>query len=93
MIIMRTLETREGWCFQANHVRGVDARLADGLTRWDAEKIHQAQNAECPEIAWQVQELGDVERQMCSEILGGGTPVEELKLRLEGLTRRVGGCG
>ena len=50
---------------------GVDNRLADGLTRWKEEQIPERLNAERPEIAWQVQELGDGERQMCSEILRG----------------------
>ena len=33
------------------------------------------------------------EQLMCSEILREGTHLEELQLRLEGLTRRIGGCG
>ena len=44
-----------------------------------------------PEIAWQTQEHAEGDRQMCSEVLRGGTPLEELQLRLERLTRRVGG--
>ena len=41
----------------------------------------------------QVQELGTGEQVMCSEILREGTHLKELQLRLEGLTRRTGGCG
>jgi len=58
MRMMGALEGRGRWCFQARHVRGVDNRLADGLTRWREEQIPEKLNAECPEIAWQVQELG-----------------------------------
>ena len=70
---------------------GVDNRLADGLTRWQEGQILEKLNAECPGIAWQVQELGTGEQVMCSEILRESTHLEELQLRLEGLTRRIGG--
>ena len=33
MRIMVALEAKGGWCFQARHVRGLNNRLADGLTR------------------------------------------------------------
>ena len=93
MRIMGALEAREWWCFQARHVRGVENRLADGLARWKEGQILQKRNAECPAIAWQVQDLGTGEHLMCSEILREVTHLEELQLRLEGLTRRIRGCG
>ena len=93
MRMMGALEAKGGWCFQARHVRGVDNRLADGLTRWREEQIPEKLNAECPGIDWQVQELGTGEQLMCSEILREGTHLEELQLRLEKLTRRIGRCG
>ena len=58
MRIMGALEARAGWCSQGRYVRGVDIRLADGLTRWQERKILEKLNAECPGIGWQVQELG-----------------------------------
>ena len=84
---MGAFEARGRWCFQAKDGRGVDNRLADGLTRWDAEQIPERLNAECSEIAWKIQELRDGDRRMCSEILRGGKPLEELLLRLEGPKR------
>ena len=74
-------------------MRGVDNRLADGPTRWQEGKDIEKLDAECPAIAWQVQELGTGEQLMCSEILREGTRLQELQLRLEGLTMRFGGCG
>ena len=65
--LMRKMGALEAWgrrCFQARHVRGVDNRLADGLTRWREEHIPKNLNVECPEIAWQVQELGTGEQPM-----------------------------
>ena len=38
--------------------------LADGPTRWREEQIPEKLNEECPEIAWQVQELGTGEQPM-----------------------------
>ena len=63
--MMTALEAREGWYFQARHVRGVNTRLADGMTRWKVERIPERLNAESTILAWQVQDLGDEERQMC----------------------------
>ena len=93
MSIMGALEARGGSCFQARHVRGVDSRLADGLTRWKVGQIYENLNADCPGIACQVQELGTGEQLICSEILREGTHLEEVQLRLEGRTRQSGGCG
>ena len=33
------LEQIGGWCFQVKHVRGVENRLADGITRWKEDEI------------------------------------------------------
>ena len=93
MRMMVALEARGEWCFQARHVQGIDNRLADGLTRWKEEQIPEKLNAERPEIAWQLQELGDREQLMCTEILRESMLLEELRLRLEVHTRRIGGCG
>ena len=87
MRIMGALEAKGGWCFHARHERGEDNRLADGLTRWKVEQIPERLNAECPEIARQVHNLGDEELQMCSKILREGTLLGELQLRLERLTK------
>ena len=80
--MMRALEAKGRWCFQAKHARAVDNGLANGLTRWRGGQILEKMNAECPGIAWQVKELGTGEQPMCSEILREGTHLEELQLRL-----------
>ena len=64
MRIMGALEARGRWCLQARHMRGVDNRLVDGLTRWQAGQANL--NAECPGIASQVQELRTAKQLMCS---------------------------
>ena len=73
--------------------RGVDNRLADGITRWKGEEIQDNLTKESPPTIWQVQELGEEEQRMCSEFLREDTPSDGLPRRLERLTRRVGGCG
>ena len=72
------LETQGVWCFQAEHVRRVDNRLADGITRWKEEEIQNNLTKENPRTVWQVQELGKEERRMCSEILREDTPFDGL---------------
>ena len=51
MRIMGALVAKGRWCFQARHGRGVDKKLADGLTRWQEGQILQKLNKECPGIA------------------------------------------
>ena len=65
MRIMGAMEAKGGWCLQARHVRVVDNRMADGLTRWKEGQILEKGNAEYPGIAWQVEELGTGEQLMC----------------------------
>ena len=59
---------------------GVNTRLADGMTSWKVERIPERLNLESPVFAWQVQDLGDEEQQVCSEILREGTPLGGLQL-------------
>ena len=73
MRMMGILEAKWGCCCQAKHVRGVDNRLADGLTWWDAEQTPEGLNEECPEIAWQVHDLGDGERRAFRRYYAGGS--------------------
>ena len=69
--ILGALETKGGCCFQAQHMRGVDSRLAEGITRWKGE-MQINLTKESPQTVWQVQELGKEEQRMCSEILARG---------------------
>ena len=92
MRMLGALETQGGWCFQAKHVRGVDNRLADGITRWKGEEIQKNLTKESPQTVWLVQELREEEQWMCSEILREDTPTDGLRRRLKRLTRRIGGC-
>ena len=73
--------------------RGVDSRLANGLTRLQEGQILKKLNEERPGIACQMQEFGTGENLMCSDMYREGTHLEVLQLRLEGRTRRIGGCG
>ena len=93
MRILGALETKGGWCFQEKPVKGVDNRLADGITRWKGEEIQKNLAKESPQTVCQVQELGKEEQRMCSEILREDAPLDGLRLRLERLTRQIGGCG
>ena len=38
MRMMGALEAKGGWCFLVRPVRGIDNRLADGMTRWKGEQ-------------------------------------------------------
>ena len=93
MRVLGALERKEGWCFQAEHVGGVDNRIADGTTRWKREEIKKNLTKESPQTVWQVQELGEEEQRVCLEILRENTPLDGLRLRRERLPRRIGGCG
>ena len=73
--------------------RRVDNRLAEGITRWKGKEIQKNVTKESPETVWQVQELGKEEQRMCSEILREVTPLDGLRLRLEIITRKIGGWG
>ena len=46
------MERKEGWCFQAEHVGGVDNRIADGTTRWKREEIKKNLTKESPQTVW-----------------------------------------
>ena len=72
-------------------MRGVDDSLTYGLIRWQEGQILEKMNAECPGIALQVLGFRTVEQLMVSEVLREGTRFEEFRLRLEGLTSRIGG--
>ena len=93
MRIMGALERIGGWSFQAKYVRGVENILADGITRWKEKEIQTRLTTECPTVSWQAQELGVEGTEMCSEILRKVTHSDELRSRLGGLMRKVGGCG
>ena len=67
--------------------------LADGITRWKGDEIQSRLTKECPAVTWQAQELGVEGAEMCSEILRAATHSDELRSRLGGLMRKVGGCG
>ena len=92
--MMGALKAKGGGCFRARHIqRGINNRLADGLTRWVEEQISEKLNAERPEVAWQAQELGDRDQLMCTEILRESMYLEEKRRRLEVHRRRMGECG
>ena len=48
--------------------------MADGLAMWKVQHITERLHEEYPDFATQVQDRGDEERQMCADILRGGTP-------------------
>ena len=59
-ILMRMvgrMEIGSGWCQVAKHIPGVENRLADGISRWTEEEIHNNVNRLTEEQGWKRQEL------------------------------------
>ena len=92
MRIMGMLERIGRWSFQANHVRGVENTFVDGIT-WNEREIQTRLTTECPTVSLQARKLGVEGTEMCPEILRAATHSDELRSRLGGLMRKVGGCG
>lgn len=93
MRMMGCLEMRSGWCFRARHVKGISNTLADGISRWDHDRIAPNLHAFRPDIQWQVQELGQAGRNLVSDTLASSSSDNQLRLRLDALTRRVSNLG
>jgi len=93
MRMMGVLEVEGGFGFQAKHVKGKENVLADGITRWPEGEVYDNLMRESPGSPWQVQDIGEEARRRFMEILREATHLEELRLRLAGVMREIGGCG
>lgn len=91
--IFGAMEAKGGWWFQAKHVKGIDNKLTDGITRCQREDIQSNLTTESPQTVWQVQELGGEEKRMYYHILREDTPWDWICSRLGNLTMRIGRCG
>lgn len=50
MMILGAMKVNGGWCFQAEHVKWVDSRSADGVTRWKREDAQSSRTRESSRI-------------------------------------------
>ena len=87
------LEVRSGWCFRAQHVKGVKNTLVDEISRWDRASIHSALRNCRPDIGWQEQDLGQAGASLCTRISASSTSGSQLRAGLNALTAQASGLG
>ena len=86
MRILRTLEVRGEWCFQAKNLAGVDNSLADLIIRCEHSRVNAELKRRKLDVDWREQVMGKEKEQKCSAILRGDTRSDVLWHRLEELT-------
>ena len=69
MWLMGVLELVSDWHFNAQHVRGGFNNVADGISRWALNDVHNNLVALRPDIPWQVKYLGEQGRILCTSVL------------------------
>ena len=87
--LMRLLGVLKGssrWHFEATHARGIHNAAADGISRWDRGFVHDNLRAVCPNIPWQVRELGTVSISLCNSVLASDSCDMPLRTPLNELT-------
>ena len=58
MRLLGRLEIRNKWCHVAKHIPGAENVLADGISRWPAERVHENVTRLTNEIGWRQQDIG-----------------------------------
>ena len=93
MRLLRCLEVGSGWCFDALHVAGVENTIADGISRWEPERIDGTLHAFRPDVAWHRQVLGPTGVAVCLGVLAASSSASQLRRRLTQLIRQVSDLG
>lgn len=91
MFLLRCLEVGSGWCFDALHTAGADNSIADGISRGKSGAIGDNLRAFRPDAAWRRQVMGQVDVELCSEVLAASSSVSLLRLPTQRLVCRVSG--
>ena len=79
--------------FRAKHIKGVGNTLADGISRWKHDEIALNLHSYRPDICWQEQHLGQEALDLTSVVLASSSSEDQLRNRLNAITRRVSGRG
>ena len=93
MRMLGCLEMRNEWRFRAKHIKGVANTLADGISRWKHDEIALNLHSYRPDIRWQEQHLGQEALDLTSAVLASSSSEDQLRNRLNAITRRVSGLG
>ena len=93
MRMLGCLEMRNEWRFRAKHSKGVANTLADGISRWKHDEIALNLHSYRPDIRWQEQHLGQEALDLTSAVLASSSSEDQLRNRLNAITRRVSGLG
>ena len=93
MRMLGCLEMRNEWRFRAKHIKGVANTLADGISRWKHDEIALSLHSYRPDIRWQEQHLGQEALDLTSAVLASSSSEDQLRNRLNAITRRVSGLG
>ena len=89
MRFLGVLEMSSGWNFDALHVSGVLNDVADGISRWKESEVHANLVRARSHIPWQVWDLGENGRALCTSVLASSSSETPLRLRLCELTRGI----
>ena len=90
--LMRPLvvpEVSPKWHFEATHVRGVNNAAVGGISRWDRGSVLDHLSTVCPNISWQVRELGNIVISLCTSVLASDSCDTPLWPRLNELSRGI----
>ena len=93
MRMLGVLEMRNDWWFRAKHIKCLANTPADGISRWKREENDANLRSHRPDICWQEQHLGQEALDLTSEVLGASSSDDQLRNRLNAVTRRVSDLG
>lgn len=78
MRMLGRMEMQNQWCHVAKHIPGRHNTLADGISRWDAEKVTENVRKLTRDENWTNQDIGDHGRELIGLILQEELPKRRL---------------
>ena len=76
--LLGALELSSDWHFDAKHVRGGFNVAADGISRWDRDRVLHNLHSVRPDIPWQAQDLGEDGTALCTSVLASNACATQL---------------
>lgn len=70
------------WCPVAKHIRGINKVLADGISRWPADQVHDKINQLTGEQAWKYHDIGSRGKDISEVVLQEPFPKRRLDDKL-----------
>ena len=85
MRLLGVLDVSSGGHFDALHVRGIHNVVADGISSWDRDSVLVNLRAIRPDVPWQMRDLGDAGKVLCTSVLASNSCGSPLRPRLNAL--------